>query len=140
MADRPDPPGRLPGSRPPAIWTTGDGCGKGREFPSQPSPRRFGRLLCGSSASSAPRKGAAKNDLWERQRVFNLILLEYLRKQESWTPNGEKRTTTRPGLPRRAAFEGSPTSSPHDPVFAASTRSSTATAAGPRPSWRALRD
>ncbi len=50
-----------------------------REFPIRSHRGLAGRLLVGWKRLLRPLAKVPQNDLWERQRVFNLILLEHLR-------------------------------------------------------------
>jgi SAM-dependent methyltransferase len=53
-----------------------------REFPIRSHRGFLGRFLISIKRLFRPLVKVPQNDLWERQRVFNLILLEYLKKQE----------------------------------------------------------
>ncbi|HEX5758291.1 MAG TPA: class I SAM-dependent methyltransferase [Thermoanaerobaculia bacterium] len=58
-----------------------------REFPIRSHRGLFGRLLVGWKRLVRPLVKVPQNDLWERQRVFNLILLDHLERAkavESW--------------------------------------------------------
>ncbi|HZF14117.1 MAG TPA: class I SAM-dependent methyltransferase [Thermoanaerobaculia bacterium] len=77
-----------------------------REFPIRSHRGVFGRLLVRIKRLFRPLVKVPQNDLWERQRVFNLILLEYLRKQEELDAEREKRTHDRLVYLEGLAFEG----------------------------------
>jgi O-antigen chain-terminating methyltransferase len=62
-----------------------------REFPIRSHRGFLGRLLISIKRLFRPLVKVPQNDLWERQRVFNLILLEYLRKQEEKDFDREER-------------------------------------------------
>lgn len=62
-----------------------------REFPIRSHRGLLGRLLISVKRLFRPLVKVPQNDLWERQRVFNLILLEYLRKQEEKDFDREER-------------------------------------------------
>jgi SAM-dependent methyltransferase len=53
-----------------------------RRFPISSHRGVFGRLIVAVKRFLRPLVAAPQADLWERQRVFNLILLEYLRRAE----------------------------------------------------------
>ena len=53
-----------------------------REFPIRSHRGLFGRLVVAAKRLLRPLVRAPQADLWERQRVFNLILLEYLQRGE----------------------------------------------------------
>jgi len=53
-----------------------------RTFPISSHRGVFGRLIVAAKRLLRPFVAAPQSDLWERQRVFNLILLEYLRRAE----------------------------------------------------------
>jgi SAM-dependent methyltransferase len=53
-----------------------------RRFPLRSHRGVLGRLLVGLKRLFRPLVQVPQNDLWERQRVFNLILLEYLQRGE----------------------------------------------------------
>ncbi len=62
-----------------------------REFPIRSHRGFLGRLFISFKRLFRPFVKVPQNDLWERQRVFNLILLEYLRKQEEKDFDREER-------------------------------------------------
>jgi SAM-dependent methyltransferase len=62
-----------------------------REFPIRSHRGLLGRVLISVKRLFRPVVKVPQNDLWERQRVFNLILLEYLRKQEELDFDREER-------------------------------------------------
>jgi SAM-dependent methyltransferase len=56
--------------------------GEDRPFPIRSHRRLLGPLLVGLKRLVRPLVKTPQNDLWERQRVFNLILVEHLRRGE----------------------------------------------------------
>jgi SAM-dependent methyltransferase len=52
------------------------------EFPIRSHRGVFGRLIVGLKRLARPFVSAPQRDLWDRQRIFNLILLEYLDRGE----------------------------------------------------------
>jgi SAM-dependent methyltransferase len=62
-----------------------------REFPIRSHRGFLGRLFISFKRLFRPLVKVPQNDLWERQRVFNLILLEYLLKQEEKDFDREER-------------------------------------------------
>jgi SAM-dependent methyltransferase len=77
-----------------------------REFPIRSHRGVLGRLFVAVKRLFRPLVKVPQNDLWERQRVFNLILLEYLKKQEELDAEREKRTHDRLVYLEGLAFEG----------------------------------
>jgi hypothetical protein len=50
-----------------------------REFPIRSHRGLFGRVLVAWKRLLRPLVKVPQNDLWERQRIFNVVLLEHLR-------------------------------------------------------------
>jgi SAM-dependent methyltransferase len=77
-----------------------------REFPIRSHRGFLGRLLISVKRLFRPLVKVPQNDLWERQRVFNLILLEHIRKQEEIAADLQASNHSRIAYLEGLAFEG----------------------------------